>query len=99
MPEGLPFALVNREMNKKAISRLINECYRRVGLKDTVILADRRMYAGFHYATRSGVSFGADDMVVPDDKAGGYPKFKVMGKEFDPAKPQAYIDSFAIKRA
>ncbi len=38
------------------------------------------------------------DQALPEDKAGGYPKFKVMGKEFDPAKPQAYIDSFAIKR-
>ena len=39
------------------------------------------------------------DQAVPEDKAGGYPKFKIMGKEFDPAKPQAYIDSFAIKRS
>ncbi|MCE4556732.1 CmpA/NrtA family ABC transporter substrate-binding protein [Roseateles cellulosilyticus] len=38
------------------------------------------------------------DITVPDDKAGGYPKFKVMGKEFDPAKPEAYVSSFAIKR-
>ncbi|HEY9108353.1 MAG TPA: CmpA/NrtA family ABC transporter substrate-binding protein [Roseateles sp.] len=38
------------------------------------------------------------DQAVPDDKAGGYPKFKVMGKEFDPAKPDAYVNSFAIKR-
>jgi nitrate/nitrite transport system substrate-binding protein len=38
------------------------------------------------------------DIAVPDDKTGGYPKFKVMGKEFDPAKPDAYVNSFAIKR-
>lgn len=38
------------------------------------------------------------DQAVPDDKAGGYPKFKVMGREFDPAKPDAYVNSFAIKR-
>ncbi|MFN3304286.1 MAG: nitrate ABC transporter substrate-binding protein, partial [Roseateles sp.] len=38
------------------------------------------------------------DIAVPDDKAGGYPKFKVMGREFDPAKPDAYVASFAIKR-
>jgi nitrate/nitrite transport system substrate-binding protein len=38
------------------------------------------------------------DLAVPEDKTGGYPKFKVMGKEFDPAKPQAYVDSFSIKR-
>ena len=39
------------------------------------------------------------DLAVPEDKTGGYPKFTVMGKTFDPAKPQAYIDSFAIKRS
>jgi nitrate/nitrite transport system substrate-binding protein len=39
------------------------------------------------------------DQAVPEDKAGGYPKFKVMGKEFDPTKPDAYVNSFAIKRA
>jgi DNA-directed RNA polymerase subunit beta' len=56
-------------MNKKAISGIINECYRRLGLKETVVFADQLMYMGFRYATRSGVSFGADDMVVPHEKA------------------------------
>jgi DNA-directed RNA polymerase subunit beta' len=70
LPEGMSFDLVNQDMNKKAISRLINTCYRRVGLKDTVVFADRLMYTGFHYATRAGVSIGVDDMVVPDEKAG-----------------------------
>jgi DNA-directed RNA polymerase subunit beta' len=68
LPEGLPFELVNRDLNKKAISQLINTCYRRMGLKETVIFADRLMYTGFHHATRAGVSIGVDDMVVPDDK-------------------------------
>jgi DNA-directed RNA polymerase subunit beta' len=69
LPEGLPFDLINRDMNKKAISGIINECYRRLGLKETVVFADQLMYMGFRYATRSGVSFGADDMVVPVEKA------------------------------
>jgi DNA-directed RNA polymerase subunit beta' len=69
LPEGLPFDLINRDMNKKAISAIINECYRRLGLKLTVVFADQLMYMGFRYATRSGVSFGADDMVVPAEKA------------------------------
>ncbi len=68
LPEGMPFDNVNQNMNKKAISRLINICYRQVGLKETVVLADQLMYTGFAYATRSGVSIGVDDMVVPDDK-------------------------------
>jgi DNA-directed RNA polymerase subunit beta' len=52
LPEGLSFDLVNQDMTKKAISRLINACYRTLGLKETVIFADQLMYTGFHYATR-----------------------------------------------
>jgi DNA-directed RNA polymerase subunit beta' len=69
VPEGLPFELVNQTMNKKAISRLVNACYRRLGLKDTVVFADQLMYMGFAQATRAGASVGVDDMVVPDEKA------------------------------
>jgi DNA-directed RNA polymerase subunit beta' len=69
LPTGLSFDLVNQDLNKKAISRLINACYRTVGLKETVIFADQLMFTGFRYATRAGVSFGADDMVVPPEKA------------------------------
>lgn len=70
LPDGLPFELVNQDLNKRAISRLINECYRKVGLKDTVIFADQLMYTGFQFATRAGVSFCADDMVIPAEKEG-----------------------------
>ncbi len=69
LPDGMPFAMVNTNMTKKAISGLINGCYRRVGLKDTVVFADQLMYMGFAYATRSGVSIGVDDMVVPNEKS------------------------------
>jgi DNA-directed RNA polymerase subunit beta' len=68
LPEGLAFELVNRDLNKKRISELINACYRRVGLKETVIFADQLMYTGFSYATRAGISIGVDDMVTPADK-------------------------------
>ena len=68
LPEGLAFELVNRDLNKKRISELINACYRRVGLKETVIFADQLMYAGFSYATRAGISVGVDDMVTPAEK-------------------------------
>lgn len=70
LPKGLPFELVNRTMTKKAISNVINVCYRDVGLKSTVIFADQLMYMGFHYATRSGVSIGVNDLVIPKDKTG-----------------------------
>lgn len=69
VPDGLPFALVNQSMKKKAISNLINQCYRSVGLKETVIFADQLMYAGFAYSTISGVSIGVNDFVIPDEKA------------------------------
>ena len=68
LPDGLPFELINRDLNKKAISGLINACYRRVGLKETVVFADQLMYTGFSYATRSGVSIGVNDMVIPEEK-------------------------------
>jgi len=69
LPEGLPFELINRVLKKKTISELINACYRRVGLKATVIFADQLMYTGFAYATRAAVSFGMDDMIIPEVKA------------------------------
>ena len=68
LPAGLGFDLVDQALNKKTISQLINVCYRLVGLKESVIFADRLMYMGFHQATRAGVSIGVDDMVVPDSK-------------------------------
>jgi DNA-directed RNA polymerase subunit beta' len=68
LPKGMLFDLVNRVMNKKSISNLINICYREVGLKATVIFADQLMYMGFHYATKSGVSIGVNDLVIPKEK-------------------------------
>ncbi len=68
MPEGLPYELVNQPLKKKAISNLINQCYRSVGLKETVVFADQLMYTGFSFATKAGVSIGVDDMVVPEEK-------------------------------
>ena len=69
VPKGLPFSLVNQPMAKKAISRVLNECYRRVGLKDTVIFADQLMYMGFAYSTKSGSSIGVNDFEIPAEKA------------------------------
>ncbi|MBS0380689.1 MAG: DNA-directed RNA polymerase subunit beta' [Proteobacteria bacterium] len=68
LPKGLSFDIINQDMTKKAISATINACYRALGLKETVVFADQLMYTGFHYATRAGVSFGIDDIVIPDQK-------------------------------
>ena len=68
MPEGLEFERINQPMTKKAISSVINACYRQLGLKKTVVFADRLMYTGFRFATRAGISIGVNDMVVPENK-------------------------------
>jgi DNA-directed RNA polymerase subunit beta' len=68
LPKGLPFDVVNVDMTKKTISGLINICYRALGLKETVVFADQLMYMGFQYATRSGMSFGIDDIIIPEQK-------------------------------
>ncbi|NIO40250.1 MAG: hypothetical protein GTO41_08675, partial [Burkholderiales bacterium] len=57
LPVGLPFALINKALKKKEISRLINASFRACGVRETVIFADKLMYTGFSYATRAGLSF------------------------------------------
>lgn len=69
LPRGLSFDFINQVMTKKAISKVIDACYRRLGLKATAIFADQLMYTGFHYATRSGSSVGIEDMAIPKEKA------------------------------
>ena len=68
VPEGIAFEAIDQNMTKKAISRLINHCYRTLGIKATVVFADQLMYLGFTYATRAGMSFGVDDMAIPARK-------------------------------
>ena len=68
LPNGVEFIHINQAMTKKAISNVINVCYRLLGLKKTVVFADRLMYTGFRQATKAGISIGVNDMVVPEDK-------------------------------
>ena len=68
LPAGLPFPLINKALKKKEISKLINASFRRCGLRETVIFADKLMYTGFTLATRAGVSIAVDDMQVPQEK-------------------------------
>jgi DNA-directed RNA polymerase subunit beta' len=83
LPDGLEFDVVNRDLNKKAISALVNLCYRRLGLKATVIFADQLMYTGFQRATQAGISIGIDDMVVPQEKGGILSKAEHEVKEIE----------------
>ncbi len=68
LPKGLEFVHINQAMTKKAISNIINVCYRKLGLKTTVVFADQLMYTGFRLATKAGISIGVNDMVVPENK-------------------------------
>ena len=68
MPKGLPFELLNRALKKKEISRLINQSFRRCGLRATVIFADKLMQSGFRLATRGGISIAMGDMLIPQVK-------------------------------
>src|SRR5881628_1556792 len=68
LPVGLPFELINKALKKKEISKLINASFRRCGLRETVIFADKLMQAGFTIATRAGISICVDDMLVPVQK-------------------------------
>jgi DNA-directed RNA polymerase subunit beta' len=68
LPAGLPFSVLNKPLKKKEISRLINTAFRKCGLRETVIFADKLMQSGFALATRAGLSIAIDDMVVPAQK-------------------------------
>jgi DNA-directed RNA polymerase subunit beta' len=68
LPKGLPFAIVNQVMKKKAVSALLDTCYRQLGTKATVIFADQLMYMGYKYATRAAISICVDDLDVPEEK-------------------------------
>ncbi|WP_028601742.1 DNA-directed RNA polymerase subunit beta' [Ottowia thiooxydans] len=70
LPKGLPFALMNKALKKKEISRLINASFRKCGLKETVVFADKLLQNGFRLATRAGISIAIDDMLVPVEKQG-----------------------------
>ncbi|MCC4115570.1 DNA-directed RNA polymerase subunit beta' [Aromatoleum toluclasticum] len=65
LPPGLPFSVIDKPLKKKEISRLINASFRRCGLKETVVFADKLMQFGFRLATRAGISIAVKDMLVP----------------------------------
>ena len=68
LPKGLPFSNLNKALKKKEISKLINVSFRKCGLKETVVFADKLLQAGFRLATKAGISICIDDMLVPEQK-------------------------------
>jgi len=70
LPRGLPFSNLNKALKKKEISKLINVSFRKCGLKETVVFADKLLQAGFRLATKAGISICIDDMLVPEEKHG-----------------------------
>ena len=83
LPHGLSFDILNQTLKKKEISRLINQSFRRCGLRATVIFADKLMQSGFSLATRGGISIAMGDMLVPDAKVGILDKAADEVKEID----------------
>ncbi|TCD13075.1 DNA-directed RNA polymerase subunit beta' [Oricola cellulosilytica] len=79
----VPFEICNTEMTKKNISRMIDVVYRHCGQKETVIFADRIMALGFSHACRAGISFGKDDMVIPESKTSIVEETDKIAKEYE----------------
>ena len=80
---GVKFSLVNQLLTKKAISAMIDAVYRNCGQKETVIFCDRIMQLGFYHAFKAGISFGKDDMVVPEKKWRIVEETKELVREFE----------------
>jgi DNA-directed RNA polymerase subunit beta' len=79
----ISFDIVNRLMTKREISSMIDQVYRHCGQKETVIFCDRIMALGFHHAFKAGISFGKDDMVVPQSKWKFIEQTRALVKEFE----------------
>jgi DNA-directed RNA polymerase subunit beta' len=80
---GIKFDLVNQLLTKKAISKIIDAVYRGCGQKETVIFCDRIMALGFHHAFKAGISFGKDDMLIPDTKQAIMGETEDLVREFE----------------
>ncbi|KXV46248.1 DNA-directed RNA polymerase subunit beta' [Gluconobacter albidus] len=81
--QAIPFSLINKQLTKKNVSDVIDTVYRHCGQKEAVIFCDRLMGLGFRHAARAGISFGKDDMIIPDAKATLVGKTSEEVKEFE----------------
>ena len=86
--KNIPFELINQLLTKKEISNLIDEIYRHCGQKETVIFCDRLMGLGFANACKAGISFGKDDLIIPDEKETLVLETESQTKEYE----QQYLD-------
>ena len=90
----MPFEVVNRLLTKKEIGDVIDQVYRHTGQKDTVLFADAIMALGFRHACRAGISFGKDDMIIPDSKEGMIEETKSLVADYE----QQYQDGFITQQ-
>jgi DNA-directed RNA polymerase subunit beta' len=79
----LPFSTINRLLTKKEVTEVIDTVYRHCGQKETVIFCDRMMGLGFAYACRAGISFGKDDLIIPEAKIKLVEEAQDQVKEFE----------------
>ena len=90
---GISLELCNKLLTKRDVSKMIDEVYRHCGQKETVIFCDQIMALGFHHAFKAGISFGKDDMVIPDTKEGLVGETRDLAKEYE----QQYIDGLITR--
>jgi len=83
LPKGMTFEEINKPLKKKEISRLINTSFRKCGLRETVIFADRLLQSGFRLATNAGISVAIDDMLIPSSKERIISEASNKVKEYD----------------
>ena len=91
--ENVNFDIVNKLLTKKEISKIIDDVYRHCGQKDTVIFCDHIMRLGFKNAFKAGISFGKDDMIIPEEKEKMIEETHALATEFE----QQYIDGFITR--
>ena len=91
--DNISFEIVNKLLTKKEISRMIDDVYRHCGQKQTVIFCDHIMKLGFRHACNAGISFGKDDMIIPEEKENLINETNELVKEFE----QQYIDGFITR--
>ncbi|MEA2484528.1 MAG: DNA-directed polymerase subunit beta, partial [Thermoleophilaceae bacterium] len=90
----VPFEVVNRLLTKKEIGDVIDQVYRHTGQKDTVLFADAIMALGFRHAFKAGISFGKDDMIIPDSKVELVDQTKALVADYE----QQYQDGFITQQ-
>ena len=90
----VPFDIINRLLTKKDVGDVIDEVYRHTGQKDTVLFADAIMTLGFRHAFKAGISFGKDDMIIPDAKEGLVAETKALVTDYE----QQYQDGLITQQ-